>query len=95
MSCDFLGVSKDARGEETAFGLSLAAIVGLSMLSVEARLGASILWRGLACVEDDVRSGFWPAALAAMALANRSWRRSLVRVEAVLEGAVSSKECQS
>lgn len=65
-------MSRDARGDEAAIGLSLAVIFGLSILSVDARLGASILWRGLACVEDDVRSMFLPAALAAMALANRS-----------------------
>jgi hypothetical protein len=56
---------------ETSFAAGLAA----SMLSVELRLGASMLWRGLPCVDMDDRaaeSDFWPAALAAKALASFS-----------------------
>ncbi len=63
---------------------SFAVGLGRSMLSVEVRVGASRLWRGLSCADIEFRA----ADLAASALASLSWRRSLVRaVDAVLEGA--------
>lgn len=70
---------------------SFAVGLGRSPLSVEVRVGASRLWRGLSCADIEFRA----ADLAASALASLSWRRSLVRaVEAVLEGAVGNRRGQ-
>ncbi len=90
-SCEVLAMSCDARGEGASLGNSFAVGLGRSVLSVEVRVGASRLWRGLPWVDMEFR----PADFAASALARRSWRRSLGRaVEADLERPVDNPRSQ-
>lgn len=91
LSIEFRPISCDPRGDEISLANSFVVGLGRSMLSIELRLGASKLWRGLPCVDMEAR----PADLAARALASLSWSRSLVRtVEAALEGPASNSSCQ-
>lgn len=91
LSWDVLTTSREPRGEEVSLGASFNAGLAGPILSIDVRLAASRLWRGLPCAER----GFWPAVFAAMARASLSWSRSFARVlEEVLEGPARNPYCQ-